>query len=69
MAEKMASSEFRLRYATLETPVVVTVLGRPIGMWTPIGAPEVPTVTAAAPAKATVSSSDVYRALAKKPKA
>lgn len=31
----MASSEFRRRYATLTKPTVVTVLGRPIGIWEP----------------------------------
>ena len=33
--EKISSSEFRRRYATLPHPVVVMVNGRPIGVWDP----------------------------------
>jgi hypothetical protein len=33
--DKMASSEFRRRYASLTKPVIVTVSGHPIGVWTP----------------------------------
>jgi len=33
--DTMTSSEFRKRYASLERPTEVTVLGRVIGRWTP----------------------------------
>jgi hypothetical protein len=38
----MSSAEFRRRYASLSAPTVVTVNGRPIGVWTP-GATEIAT--------------------------
>jgi hypothetical protein len=40
MADKtLSSSIFRVSYATLEEPVAVTVLGRVIGRWVPVGSP------------------------------
>jgi hypothetical protein len=33
--DTMTSTEFRRRYATLTEPTMVTVLGRPIGIWNP----------------------------------
>ena len=40
MADKqVASSVFRLTYSSLDEPVAVTVLGRVIGRWVPVGSP------------------------------
>ena len=40
MADKtIPSSIFRVSYATLDEPVAVTVLGRVIGRWVPVGSP------------------------------
>lgn len=33
--DEMTSSEFRRRYASLKSPTLVTVNGRPIGEWRP----------------------------------
>lgn len=38
-ATRVNSSEFRISYPRLREPVAVTVLGRVIGWWTPVGAP------------------------------
>jgi hypothetical protein len=34
--ERISSTEFRRVYAKLKHPVVVTIMGRPIGVWRPI---------------------------------
>jgi len=48
MSERhVSSTEFRVTYTTIEEPVTVTVVGRPIGRWIPSGF--LPAVVADAP--------------------
>jgi hypothetical protein len=37
--KQVASSVFRVTYSSLDEPVAVTVLGRVIGRWVPVGSP------------------------------